>query len=54
MTSSNLSTQQLIDLVLDQIVKDLEGSDMTAIEELLKTVPRKNLIAYLPEEIQNA
>jgi hypothetical protein len=54
MTTSNLSTQQLIDLVLDQIVNDLEGSDMTALEELLKSVPRDNLIAYLPEEIANA
>jgi hypothetical protein len=45
---------QLIDLVLDQIVKDLEGSDMTALEELLKSVPEKNLIAYLPEGVYNA
>jgi hypothetical protein len=34
----------------DQIAEDLSNSDFTAIEELLKFVPRENLIAYLPEE----
>ena len=40
----------LIDRVLDQIATDLEGGDLTALEELLKFVPRDNLISYLPEE----
>jgi len=44
----------LIDAVLEQIAKDLEGSDMTALEELLKFVPEKNLKAYLPEGEYNA
>jgi hypothetical protein len=40
----------LIDMVLDQIKSDVIGDDFTAIEELLKSVPEKDLIAYLPEE----
>jgi len=44
--------QDLIDRVLDQIAQDLEGSDLTALEELLKFVPQKNLIAYLTEETE--
>ena len=54
MTTSNMTTDQLIDKVLDHIAQDLEGGDLTALEELLKFVPRENLIAYLPEEIANA
>ena len=44
----------LIDKVLKQIECDVDSSDLSAIEELLKSVPEKNLIAYLPEENQNA
>ena len=44
----------LIELALNQIVRDVENWDLTAIEELLKFVPEENLIAYLPEEITNA
>jgi len=44
----------VIELALEQIVRDVENGDLSAIEELLKYVPEKNLIAYLPEEIQNA
>jgi hypothetical protein len=43
-----------IELALEQIVKDVEAGDLSAIEELLKFVPEKNLIAFLPEEITNA
>jgi len=39
----------VIDLVLDQILTDLEGGDLTAIEELLTFVPLENLIGFLPE-----
>ena len=49
MALSDLS--DLVDRVLDQIVKDCEGGDLTAIEELLKSVPREKLISYLPEEL---
>ena len=41
--------QYVIDLVLKQIVQDVEDSDLTAIEELLKDVPNTKLIGYLPE-----
>ena len=46
-----VALSDLIDRALDQIAKDLEGGDLTAIEELLKSVPRQNLISYLPEEM---
>jgi hypothetical protein len=45
-----MTKEELIDLVLIQIAKDLDSEDFTAIEELLKSVPTKNLKAYLPEE----
>jgi hypothetical protein len=44
-----VAQSDLIDRVLDQIATDLEGVDLTALEELLKFVPREKLIAYLPE-----
>ena len=44
----------LIELALNQIVRDVENWDLSAIEELLRFVPEENLIAYLPEEIRNA
>ena len=34
----------------EQIKKDVAIGDVTAIEELLKSVPMENLVAYLPEE----
>jgi len=39
----------LIDRVLDQIVEDVNIGDLTAIEELLKTVDTDVLVGYLPE-----
>ncbi len=42
--------QKLIDAVLEEIKKDVTYGDLTAIEELLKFCPTKNLISYLPEE----
>jgi len=39
----------LIDQVIDQIRLDCLNGDYTAIEELLRSVPEDNLIAYLPE-----
>jgi len=44
----------LVELALEQIVRDVENWDLSAIEELLRFVPEENLIAYLPEEIRNA
>ena len=43
-----------IELALEQIVRDVEAGDLSAIAELLKFVPEENLIAFLPEEISNA
>jgi hypothetical protein len=39
----------LIDRVLEQIQKDIEDGDLTAIEELLTYVPYTYLTNYLPE-----
>jgi hypothetical protein len=41
------TSQQLIDKVLDQIVRDVKAGDVTAIEELLTFVPEKYLKGYL-------
>lgn len=41
---------ELIDKVLEQIKKDVEAGDMTAIEELLGEVSEKNLRSFLSEE----
>lgn len=43
--------QIVIDLVLEEIKKDIAIGDVTAIEELLTAVPMENLVAYLPEEV---
>lgn len=41
--------QELIDKVLEEIKKDVATGDVTAIDELLRFCPAKNLEAYLPE-----
>lgn len=46
-----LSDTDLFDQVIDQLRSDIEWRDFTAIEELLKFVPRENLIAFLKEDI---
>jgi hypothetical protein len=43
---------RLLGQVVDQLRADIEWRDFTAIEELLKFVPRENLIAYISEEKQ--
>jgi dihydroneopterin aldolase len=40
----------LYDEVMEQMAEDMRNSDFTAIEELLKFVPRENLIAFLKED----
>lgn len=42
--------QPLIDKVLDHMKKDIEAGDLTAIDELLKFVPKQYLEGFLPEE----
>ena len=44
--------QDLVDAVLEQIVEDVHNSDLTAIEELLGNVDKKDLVAFLSEEKQ--
>ena len=44
--------KELIDKVIAEIRISLENGDVTALEELLKSTPENNLIAYLPEEEQ--
>jgi hypothetical protein len=40
----------VIDLVIEQIRKDIEAGDVTAIEELLASAPMDSLVGYLPED----
>jgi len=42
-------SSSLIDTVLDQIVRDVNMGDVTAIEEMLKSCPTQVLVDYLPE-----
>ena len=44
----------LVDRVLEQIVKDVREGDLTAIQELLVYCPVDALKQFLPEEMQNA
>ena len=41
----------LLDQVVDQIKKDVEEEDFTAIYELIMELNTEILLAYLPEEI---
>ena len=42
--------QELVDKVLKQIKEDIMLGDVSAVDELIKFCPAKNLKAYLPEE----
>ena len=44
-----MTKEELIDLVIDQMLKDIQDSDYTAIQELLLTVPETNLKSFLSE-----
>jgi hypothetical protein len=52
-TKRAVALSDLINRVMDQIEDDFDKGDLTALEELLKFVPRENLIAYLPEEMND-
>ena len=43
--------EELYDKVLEQIKKDVAEGDMTAVDELIRFIPRNNLEAYLPEKL---
>lgn len=51
MARDKLDDGILYDEVMEQMAEDMRNSDFTAIEELLKFVPRENLIAFLKEDI---
>jgi hypothetical protein len=42
--------QKVVDVVIEQIKKDLFVGDETCLEELLSFIPKKTLINSLPEE----
>jgi hypothetical protein len=42
--------EELIDKVLEEIVRDVYAGDLTAIEELLRTAHNDDLLAYLPAD----
>lgn len=42
---------ELYDKVLEQIKQDVADGDLSAIDELLRFVPKENLEAYLPEKL---
>jgi hypothetical protein len=41
----------IIEAVIEQMKEDLQYGDVSAIYEMLEFLPKKNLLAYLPEEI---
>lgn len=41
--------KELLDLVLEQIARDVEAGDMIAIEELIADIPSDKAFHYLPE-----
>lgn len=41
--------QELIDKVLEQIVRDVEAGDLTAIKELIAYIPDDKAQGFLPE-----
>lgn len=46
-----MNANDLIDRVLEQVKADVKSEDLTALAELLKFLPEKNLKAYLPDDI---
>ena len=51
MNDLDIELVDLIDAALDQIRKDVEAGDFTAIEELLAFVPKDKLKEFLPEAV---
>jgi hypothetical protein len=44
-----MTKDELIDLVVEQIIKDVKSEDFTALYELLMLVPETNLKSFLSE-----
>ena len=51
MARDKLTDEELFDSVIEQLHSDIEWGNFEAIEELLKFVPRENLIAFLKEDV---
>jgi hypothetical protein len=49
----SLLVNAVIEVMKEQVCASESGADWTAIDELLRFVPRHILINYLPEELQN-
>jgi hypothetical protein len=45
---------KLLDRVLEQIVKDVESGDLTAICEFIADIPDEKAMHFLPEQEQTA
>lgn len=43
--------QKLINVVIENIKRDILSGDLTAVAELLKRVPREAILGYLPEAV---
>jgi len=48
------TTDDLIEAVLDQIFKDFAEGTQDPLAELLATIPRQQLLAFLPEQMLTA
>jgi hypothetical protein len=44
-----MDNKTLVNLVIEQMKRDIEVQDWTAIAELLEHIPEENLTAFLPE-----
>ncbi len=47
---ARVENNKLIDRVIEEIKSDIEYGDTTSIDELLRFIPKENLIQFLPEE----
>ena len=43
--------EEVLNKIIEQIYNDVNNYNHTAIEELLKEVPYKSLVAYVSEEV---
>lgn len=43
------STSVLVDAVIEEAKKQIEKKDLTSLDELLRFIPKENLIQFLPE-----
>lgn len=46
----NVPNQELIDMVLERIKKDVQDGDVTSVNEMLKSIPEEYLVSYLPQK----